>query len=146
MHPSLLRSFALLLVAASAAAPAGALVPPAEARQPRLIASSGDPARIEGAIESIRREGGSKPAARRFDEAIREYERLHALDPGNADVVAHLAQFRPGPAITTRRSCSIGMRSPGGLETSDCRATSPTCSPGRTASRKPSGFTSRCWR
>jgi len=94
MHPSLLRSFALLLVAASAAAPAGALVPPAEARQPRLIASSGDPARIEGAIESIRREGGSKPAARRFDEAIREYERLHALDPGNADVVAHLAQLQ----------------------------------------------------
>jgi len=82
-----------LALAAAAAAPASALAPPAQALRPRAIAQADEPARASGAVERLRRDARSKATARRFGDAIRDYERLLALAPHDADAVAHLAQL-----------------------------------------------------
>ena len=87
-------SLALLTLAAAAAAPTSTLARPAEALQPRAIARVGEPSGTTANIEALRRDGRSKGAARRFEEAIRDYERLLTLVPGDVDALAHLAQLQ----------------------------------------------------
>jgi len=83
-----------LLALAAAAGLTSALARPAEALQSRAIAQAGDPSGTTTTIEALRRDGRSKGEARRFGEAIRDYERLLALAPGDADALAHLAQLQ----------------------------------------------------
>ena len=86
LHPS------LALLAAVAAAPASALAPPAVATQTRSFAAASEAPRGNG-VEALRRDARSNAAARRFADAIRVYERLLSLAPGDADALAHLAQL-----------------------------------------------------
>jgi LmbE family N-acetylglucosaminyl deacetylase/tetratricopeptide (TPR) repeat protein len=88
LHP------ALALLAALAAPPASALAPPAVATQARSFAASGEAPRGKDGVEALRLDARSKAAARRFAEAIRLYERLLALAPGDGDALAHLAQLQ----------------------------------------------------
>jgi len=83
-----------LLALAAAAGPTSALARPAEALQPRAIAQAGEPSGTTSTIEGLRRDGRSKGAARRFGEAIRDYERLLTLAPGDPDALARLAQLQ----------------------------------------------------
>jgi LmbE family N-acetylglucosaminyl deacetylase/tetratricopeptide (TPR) repeat protein len=94
MRTRLRQSIAPLALALAAAAPASALAPPAQALRPRAIAQADEPARAPDAVERLRRDARSKAAARRFGDAIREYERLLALSPHDADAVAHLGQLQ----------------------------------------------------
>ena len=87
LHPS------LALLAAVAAAPASALPRPAVATQARTFAAAGEAPRGKDAVEALRLDARSKAAGRRFAEAIRVYERLLSLAPGDADALAHLAQL-----------------------------------------------------
>ena len=80
------------LVAASAAAPASALAP--QAPRGRVVAWAGEPASARDTIDALRRDGRFHAAARRFGEAIRDYERLLALVPGDTEVRARLAQLQ----------------------------------------------------
>jgi N-acetylglucosamine malate deacetylase 1 len=86
LHPS------LALLAAVAAAPASALAPPAVATQTRSFAPASEAPRGNG-VEALRLDARSKTAARRFADAIRAYERLLSLAPGDPAALAHLAQL-----------------------------------------------------
>ncbi len=90
MDRPLRRLIALCATASAVAMPAAALSP--APRASRAIAWAGAPSGKEE-IETLRRDGRSHAAARRFDEAIRDYERLLALLPGDAEVLARLAQL-----------------------------------------------------
>jgi len=94
MRKVLGHSIAPLVLAAAAAAPASALAPPAQVLQPRAIARADEPARAQDAVERLRRDARSKATARRFGDAIRDYERLLALAPGDPDALVHLAQLQ----------------------------------------------------
>src|SRR5712671_4707267 len=83
----------LSLLAALAAAPASALAPPAVATQTRSFAAAGEAPRGKDGVEALRLDARSNAAARRFADAIRDYERLLALAPGDPDALAHLAQL-----------------------------------------------------
>src|SRR6267143_4945884 len=63
-------------------------------RPSRRSASTGAPSGTTSTIEALRRDGRSKAAARQFGEAIRDYERLLTLAPGDSDALAHLAQLQ----------------------------------------------------
>ena len=88
------HSLALFAVAALAAPQTSALAPPALATEPRILARAGQPSRGKGTIEALRRDAGAKVTARRFADAIGDYERLVALNPGDTDALAHLAQLQ----------------------------------------------------
>jgi len=83
-----------LLALAAAAGPTSALARPAEALQPPASAQAGEPSGTTTTIETLRRDARSKGAVRRFGEAIRDYERLLTLAPGDADALARLAQLQ----------------------------------------------------
>jgi len=83
-----------LLALAAAAGPTSALARPAEALQPPASAQAGEPSGTTTTIETLRRDARSKGAVRRFGEAIRDYERLLTLAPGDADALAGLAQLQ----------------------------------------------------
>jgi len=68
---------ALFTLSALVAAPAGALAPGRN-----------------DTVETVRREARSKASARKFADAVGDYERLLALAPGDADALAHLAQLQ----------------------------------------------------
>ena len=87
------RTTPLCLALFAAAGPARALAPPAQALQPRAVALANESSAATGPVEAHRRAGRSNAAARRFAEAIREYERLLALAPRDVDALAHLAQL-----------------------------------------------------
>jgi len=87
LHPSL----ALFAALGIASGPVSALAP--LAAQPRIVAYAVDVPRAKDAVEALRRDARSKAAARRFADAIRDYERLLALAPGDPDALAHLAQL-----------------------------------------------------
>ena len=87
------RTIPLCLALLAAAAPARALAPPAQALQPHAVALANESSAAKGPVEAHRRAGRSNAAARRFAEAIREYERLLALAPRDVDALAHLAQL-----------------------------------------------------
>ena len=93
MRGPLLPSLALLAVAATAARPARALAPPAVATQARSFAPVSEAASGKDGVETLRRSARSKATARRFADAIADYERLLALAPGDGDALAHVAQL-----------------------------------------------------
>src|SRR5215510_9141390 len=87
-------SLALFALCAASAPPAAALAPPAMAAQAPSIPRAGEARGARDTVEALRHDARSKASARRFADAIADYERLLALAPGDGDALAHLAQLQ----------------------------------------------------
>src|SRR5689334_18153268 len=87
LPPILLAVFAL-------AAPARAVEPLAAAFPAQDLPRAGAMPGERAPVEALRQKARSKATARKFTEAIGDYERLLALAPGDPDALAHLAQLQ----------------------------------------------------
>ncbi|HYV64911.1 MAG TPA: tetratricopeptide repeat protein, partial [Myxococcales bacterium] len=84
----------ILLAVLALAPPAGALALPAAALPAQSLPRAGVAPAPRDPVEALRQDARSKAAARRFAEAIADYERLRAFAPADPDVLAHLAQLQ----------------------------------------------------
>ena len=119
MDRSLRPHVALLLALVSLAAPASALAPSSRSR---TIAWASTATTTRETIEALRRDGRSSAAARRFPEAIRAYERLLQVAPGDTEALTRLAQLQAWTGnydkaivsyrdLIARRPRDLGLRS-----------------------------------